>query len=155
MQKWRNICMIGYYIIDILWIHQYHITSQRFLLMVKLINKSLLGFYCKCHYENFTIAWWVHCKRVVLNRREKENNFIISDSALWSILPPQLKKISAHYKVMCECKCYILLSQQTKISKLKYPKQNIRWISTFYLKKKSVMMHGSIIYKTAVKIYIA
>ena len=35
--------------------------------------------------------------------RDADNNIIISDSTLQSILPPQLKKISAWYKVMCSC----------------------------------------------------
>ena len=35
--------------------------------------------------------------------RDLENNIIISDSTLHSIIPPQLKKISAQYKVMCGC----------------------------------------------------
>ena len=32
-----------------------------------------------------------------------DNNIIISDSTLQSILPPQLKKMSARYKVICGC----------------------------------------------------
>ena len=36
-----------------------------------------------------------------------ENNIIISDSTLCSLLPPQLKKISSRYKVMCGYECCI------------------------------------------------
>ena len=41
------------------------------------------------------------------DNREKENNIIISDSTLRSLLPPQLKQNSAQYKVMCGCECCI------------------------------------------------
>ena len=34
---------------------------------------------------------------------EAENNIIISDSTLQSILPFQLKNMSARYKVICSC----------------------------------------------------
>ena len=37
----------------------------------------------------------------------KENNIIISDSALLTIPPPQLKNMSACYKVMGGCECWI------------------------------------------------
>ena len=39
--------------------------------------------------------------------RYAENNIMISDSTPRSILPPQLKKMSARYKVMCGCECSI------------------------------------------------
>ena len=39
--------------------------------------------------------------------RGEENNIIISDSTLYSMLPPQLKKMSVRYKVMCGCECCI------------------------------------------------
>ena len=39
--------------------------------------------------------------------RDVDNNIIISDSTLRSILPPQLKKISAQYGLMCGCECCI------------------------------------------------
>ena len=39
--------------------------------------------------------------------RDEDDNIIISDSTLSSLLPPQLKKISAQYKVMCGCECFI------------------------------------------------
>ena len=35
--------------------------------------------------------------------REEENNIIINDSTLGNIMPQQLKKISARYRVMCGC----------------------------------------------------
>ena len=39
--------------------------------------------------------------------RDEENNIIISDSKLRSLLPPQLKQMSARYRVMCGCECCI------------------------------------------------
>ena len=36
--------------------------------------------------------------------RDEDDNIIISDSTFRSLLPPQLKQISARYKVMCGCK---------------------------------------------------
>ena len=39
--------------------------------------------------------------------RDEYDNIIISYSTLRSMLPPQLKQISAHYKVMCRCECCI------------------------------------------------
>ena len=39
--------------------------------------------------------------------RDKDDNIIISDSKLRSLLPPQLKTISARYKVMRGCECCI------------------------------------------------
>ena len=37
--------------------------------------------------------------------RDAENNIIISDSTLRSIIPPQLKRMFARYKVICGCEC--------------------------------------------------
>ena len=39
--------------------------------------------------------------------RDEENNIIISDSTLRSLLPHQLKQISARCKIMCGCECCI------------------------------------------------
>ena len=39
--------------------------------------------------------------------RDEDGKIIISDSTLRSLLPPQLKKMSARYKIMCGCECYI------------------------------------------------
>ena len=39
--------------------------------------------------------------------RDAENNIIISDSTLQSILPPQIKNMSARYTVMFGCECCI------------------------------------------------
>ena len=38
---------------------------------------------------------------------EEDDNIIISDSTLRSLFPPQLKQMSARYKVMCGCECCI------------------------------------------------
>ena len=37
--------------------------------------------------------------------RDEENNIIISDSRLRTFLPPQLKQMSARYKVICGREC--------------------------------------------------
>ena len=39
--------------------------------------------------------------------RDENSNIIISDYTLHSLLPPQLKQMSARYKVMCGCECCI------------------------------------------------
>ena len=39
--------------------------------------------------------------------RDEYGKIIISDSTLHSLLPPQLKQISARYKIMCDCECCI------------------------------------------------
>ena len=39
--------------------------------------------------------------------RDKNNNINISDYTFRSLLPPQLKHISARYKVICSCECCI------------------------------------------------
>ena len=38
--------------------------------------------------------------------RDEDGKIIISYSTLRSLLPPQLKQISAQYKVMCGCECF-------------------------------------------------
>ena len=37
--------------------------------------------------------------------RDEGDDIIISDSTLHSLFPPQLKQMSAYYKVMCGCEC--------------------------------------------------
>ena len=39
--------------------------------------------------------------------RDEYGKIIISDSTFRSLLPPQLKQMSAQYKVMCGCECCI------------------------------------------------
>ena len=39
--------------------------------------------------------------------RDVDNIIIISDSTLGSIMPPQRKKMSEQYKVMCGCQFWI------------------------------------------------
>ena len=39
--------------------------------------------------------------------RDPDNTIIISDSKLRSVIPPQLKNMSAQYNVMCGCECCI------------------------------------------------
>ena len=39
--------------------------------------------------------------------RDEDGKIIISDSTFRSLLPPQLEQMSARYKIMCGCECYI------------------------------------------------
>ena len=39
--------------------------------------------------------------------RDEDDNIIINDYTLSSLLSPQFKKMSSRYKVMCGCKCCI------------------------------------------------
>ena len=39
--------------------------------------------------------------------RYEDGKIIINDSTLSSLLPPQFKKMSARYKIMCGCECCI------------------------------------------------
>ena len=43
----------------------------------------------------------------IKDARYEDDNIIISDSTLHSLLPPELKKISAQYKVIWGCECCI------------------------------------------------
>ena len=38
---------------------------------------------------------------------DEDDNIILGDSTLRSLFPPQFKKMSARYKVMCGCECCI------------------------------------------------
>ena len=39
--------------------------------------------------------------------RDEDDKIIIGNSTLRSLLPPQLKQMSARYKIMCGCECCI------------------------------------------------
>ena len=43
----------------------------------------------------------------IKDARDEDGKIIISDSTLRSLLPPQLKQMSARYKIMCGCECCI------------------------------------------------
>ena len=91
--------------------------------------------------------------------RDEDGKIIISDSTLRSLLSPQLKQMSARYKIMCGCECCIsaksihssLLSWRDRyLKKLKDKSQNSQirrsgekshHIYTTY--KNTVMPHGS------------
>ena len=42
---------------------------------------------------------------VIKYARDEDGKIIISEYILRSLLPPQLKQISARYKIMCGCEC--------------------------------------------------
>ena len=91
--------------------------------------------------------------------RDENGKIIIRNSTLRSLLPPQLKQMSARYKIMCGCECCIsakiihssLLSWCDRyLKKLKYQIQNAQsrrsgekahHIYTTYI--NTVMPHGS------------
>ena len=100
-----------------------------------------------------------------------DNNKIISDSTLCHIVPTQLNKMSALYKVMCVCGCcisskimnwYLLSWQDNYLKKLKYQIQNVqnrrfgemanRLFETY---KNYVMSYGCNIYQTAYEMFMA
>ena len=96
------------------------------------------------------------------NARDEYGKIIISESTLRSLLPPQLKQISAQYKVMCGCECCIyaksvhssLLSWCDRyLKKLKYQIQNTQKRRSgekanhiYETYKNTVMPHGRHIY---------
>ena len=97
--------------------------------------------------------------------RDEYDKIIISDSTLRSLLPPQLKQMSARYKVMCGCECCIytksihssLLSWRDRyLKKLKDKIQNDQSRRSvekahhiYETYKNTVMPHGSHIYSKA------
>ena len=103
--------------------------------------------------------------------RDSENNIIISDYKLQSILPPQLNNIYALYKVMCGFDLYIYTKiihssllpwRDCYLIKLNDPSKNSQNIRSgensnrlFETYKKSVMPHGHHIYATAADMAMA
>ena len=97
--------------------------------------------------------------------RGEDGKIIISDSTLRSLFPPQLKKISARYKIMCGCECCIsaksihssLLSWRERyLKKLINQSQNAQSRSSgekshhvYERYKNNVMPHGRHIYAKA------
>ena len=91
--------------------------------------------------------------------RDEDGKIIISDSTLRLLLPPQLKKMSARYNIMCGCECCIsaksihssLLSWRDRyLKKLKDKRQNAqsrrsgeRSHQIYTTSKNTVMPHGS------------
>ena len=43
----------------------------------------------------------------IKDAKDEDGKIIISDITLRLLLPPQLKKVSARYKIMCGCECCI------------------------------------------------
>ena len=43
----------------------------------------------------------------IKDARDEDGKIIISNSTLRSLFPPQLKQMSARYKIMCGCECCI------------------------------------------------
>ena len=97
--------------------------------------------------------------------RYEDDNIIISDSTLGSLLTPQLKKMSALYNIICGCECCIsaksihssLLSwRDGYLNQLKYQTQNSqsrrsseRLHHIYETLKNTVIPHGRHIYAKA------
>ena len=97
--------------------------------------------------------------------RDENGKIIISDSTLRLLLPPQFKKMSARYKIMCGCECCIyakiihssLLSwrdrylenpkDQSQNAQIRRSGEKAHHIYTTY--KNTVMPHGRHIYAKA------
>ena len=65
---------------------------------------------------------------------DEYDNIIISDSTLLSLLPPQLKKMSSRYKVICGCECCI--SSKSIHSSL------LSWGDHYFLKIKDLSQNA-------------
>ena len=101
----------------------------------------------------------------IKDARDENGKTIISDSTLRSLLPPQLKQMSARYKIMCGCECYIsaksihssLISWRDRyLKKLNDQIQNDQSRRScekahhiYTTLKNTVMPHGSHIYAKA------
>ena len=84
--------------------------------------------------------------------RDEDDNSIISDCILRSLLPPQLKKMSSQYKVMCGCEC--LISAKSIHSLLLYWRD--RYLKNSKIKSKmlktEVLVKDHIAYMKHIKI---
>ena len=108
MKRQRSLFINVLYIIHKLRNHQLQMIVWRWKLIVTL-NRNLFQNCCyMCLSENF-IQSYTRYGGLKETRDEYDNN-IISDSPLFSILPPQLKKMSSRYKVLCGCK-YCIFSK--------------------------------------------
>ena len=72
--------------------------------MEKCMPNLLLQVYVQ---ELHNSLWSIPEESGMKEARDKDNNIIISDSILRHILPPQLKKMTYRYKVICGCECCI------------------------------------------------
>ena len=71
-------------------------------LVPQLFSKFLFQVSVRELYSSIVIH---HLEGGLKKARDAEDNIIISDSTLRNILPPQLKKMTAQYKLMCGCEC--------------------------------------------------
>ena len=101
----------------------------------------------------------------IKDARDEDGKIIISDSTLRSLLPPQLKQMSARYKIMCGCECCIyaksvhsplLFWRDRYLKKLKYQSLNAQSRRSgekahhlYETYKNTVMTHGPHIYANA------
>ena len=71
---------------------------------IKLVSKMLLQVYVQELHNRMVIP---PEDSGINGARDVDNNIIISDCTLQSILTPQLNNMSPRYKVMCGCECCI------------------------------------------------
>ena len=64
----------------------------------QLVPKLLLQFYIQELHNIIVIPPEEGLRK---DSRDADNNIIISDSTIRTILPPQIKKVSVRYKVVC------------------------------------------------------
>ena len=70
----------------------------------QLVTKLLLQVFVRELHNNLVCA---KKDGGLKEARDEYDKIIISDSTLCLLFPPQFKKMSAIYKVMCGCKCLI------------------------------------------------
>ena len=73
----------------------------------QLVTKQILQVYVRELHNSLVSDTSYTNDGGIKDSRYEENNIIISDYTLRSLLPTQLKQISARYKVMYGCECYI------------------------------------------------
>ena len=69
---------------------------------------------------------------------DKDDNIIISDSTLRSLLPPQLKQTSTRCKVICGCECFI----SAKIIHSSFLSWRDRYLKKLRIKAKTIEAEG-------------
>ena len=70
--------------------------------------------------------------------RDEDGKIVISDSTFRSLLPTQLKQMSAHYKIMCGCECCIS-DKSIHSSLLSWPD---RYLKNSRIKAKTLKAEG-------------
>ena len=150
MNSSGKIFIIGLYNTLRLWNSRFPMIALKYLFTVTL-KHSWFQFFLQVS------VWELHNRMVspldegrLRETRDSDNNIIISDSMLRTILPPQLKKLPSQYKVMCGYECCIsakcmhssLLSwSDNYLNKIKYLSKNTQDIFTVFLPYFRICKH--------------